>query len=69
MWRHTVDSPFKKNNFYVLFARADFEQTSFFLLPKTSISMKKMLKNYWRKGLPLQNFGGLAPLLYKVIWK
>ena len=61
---HTVDSPFKKNNFYVLFARADFEQTSFFLLPKTSISMKKMLKNYWRKGLPLQNFGGLAPLLY-----
>ena len=63
MWCHMVDSPFKKIIFYVLFARADFEQTSFFLLPKTSISMKKMLKNYWRKGLPLQNFGGLVPLL------
>ena len=34
-----------------------------FLLPKTYISMKKILKNYWRRGLPLQNFGGLAPLL------
>ena len=60
---HTVDSSFKKINIYILFARADFEQTSFFLLPKTSISLKKILKNYWRKGLPLQNFGGLAPLL------
>ena len=25
--------------------------------------MKKILKNYWRRGLPLQNFGGFAPLL------
>ena len=58
MWRHTVDSPFKKK-FYVLFARADFEQTSFFLLPKTSISMKKILlekrttsSKFWGLGSP-----------------
>ena len=57
-----VDCYFKIN-FYILFARVDFELTAFFMLLKASISMKKTRKLLVKKTTS-SKFGGAGPLLY-----